>query len=583
MTIYNSAQQGHLNGDYEVRLTVTTQSQSTANNSSIIAYKLQVIKQSGTNYSGWWASGQPYSVSIGGSVVRSGSWSYDFRGSNSASGTTYTLASGTKTISHNTDGSASVSCSATVTMYGLGSRTVGGTYRPSNINRAIENFKFGSGWSSVSGSKTATFTKQASNVTVNLSWRYYGNDPRTWMDWRKINNYNSGSSFTISSSDLGYIRSNNSSVSNITFQLKADCYVGSTLTKSIIIGQSGVDIEPRGPSISKQWSIARGTDHSSTLPSSVGLEQVHSLKINSTGTAYDGAKIVKYTTTFLGKTFTGKTLNLILAKTGSQTATITVTDSRGKTASTTVNVTVLPYKPPRLVGLSVYRTNTSGSFDPLGEQGRIKATISWTSVKYNSKEYNGGYWNSSYTGTQKTSSINITADNVSVTSSLNITFKWGDNFVRSSKTVQIPIGGSTLVLGKDSVGIGMIPQSDKGLWVKDDINAKGINYTTPRFFTSQVKWGPGTKNQVACQYGRLGIIRFNYAPAGKWSIRETVIPKEFQPMFYSVASVSSSASSIAMMNGISAYLDSDGQITITCNSGYNSPDCIFYFVYVIRG
>lgn len=102
---------------YQLKLVVNQQSQSVANNTSVVRWDLYLSKVVGTNHYGFYAwEASPYTVKIG-SYRKSGSLpSYDFRGKG-----VYDLwvDGGTTTVSHDSSGKASPKFSAEMTGYGL--------------------------------------------------------------------------------------------------------------------------------------------------------------------------------------------------------------------------------------------------------------------------------------------------------------------------------------------------------------------------------------------------------------------------------------------------------------------------------
>ena len=87
------------------KLIVTEESYSVADNTSYVYYELQLISGSSGRFSSAYAS---YSVTLNGSTVNSGSGYYNSQSYNTAQ----TICSGYTTISHNTDGTKTLSCSA---------------------------------------------------------------------------------------------------------------------------------------------------------------------------------------------------------------------------------------------------------------------------------------------------------------------------------------------------------------------------------------------------------------------------------------------------------------------------------------
>jgi hypothetical protein len=78
-----------------------------------------------------------------------------------------------------------------------------------------------------------------------------------------------------------------------------------------------------------------------------------------------GSTIKSVTTTFNGKTYSGTSFTTAVVTTaGTLPMVIKVTDSRGRTATKTVDTTVLAYNVPAIYALQVYRVNAAGGADP---------------------------------------------------------------------------------------------------------------------------------------------------------------------------------------------------------------------------
>ncbi len=112
-------------------------------------------------------------------------------------------------------------------------------------------------------------------------------------------------------------------------------------------------------------------------------------------TAKNGASIVKYAATCNGKTYsntTGAALNLYgIAKSGTVDVVVTATDSRGYTASSTQQVTVIPYAKPKVSEISLRRTNDieaemqlifNGSISPITVDGTQKNSLLYVQYRY---------------------------------------------------------------------------------------------------------------------------------------------------------------------------------------------------------
>lgn len=114
-----------------------------------------------------------------------------------------------------------------------------------------------------------------------------------------------------------------------------------------------------------------------------------------TATARNGASIVSYSAVCSGVTksnTTGAALSLgTIGTSGIRDITLTVTDSRGYTASVTQSVTVVPYSKPRVSSVSLRRTNDietemqlvfNGSISPITVDGTQKNSLLYARYRY---------------------------------------------------------------------------------------------------------------------------------------------------------------------------------------------------------
>ena len=117
------------------------------------------------------------------------------------------------------------------------------------------------------------------------------------------------------------------------------------------------------------------------------------VKVTITAAGALGSTIKAYKTVLDGKTYTGSApTTSTLGTAGNRTATITVTDSRGRTASTTRTISVLAYTAPQINTFTAIRANGLGSADDNGTMAlaRIKFSVSAVNNK-NSKSYTVEY------------------------------------------------------------------------------------------------------------------------------------------------------------------------------------------------
>ncbi len=108
------------------------------------------------------------------------------------------------------------------------------------------------------------------------------------------------------------------------------------------------------------------------------------IKVSILANGAGGSYISKYSTSANGGTYTSADFTTgVIAGSGTLTISVTVTDSRGRTASTSKEITVLAYERPKVSALSVIRCNQSGMADSNGVY--LKATFSAKITSLNNK------------------------------------------------------------------------------------------------------------------------------------------------------------------------------------------------------
>ena len=160
------------------------------------------------------------------------------------------------------------------------------------------------------------------------------------------------------------------STKSCTFTLRVPASVAPTI--------SGVSIAEATAGIAAQFGAYVRTR--STLAVNIAASGAQGSTVSSCRTTLDGV-------TYTGASFTSNTLNTA----GSLTLTVTVTDSRGRTASTTRTIAVLDYSPPSLTKFTAERCNSAGtaaqmdgtrvrvsvggSVSPVGTKNAISCTV----------------------------------------------------------------------------------------------------------------------------------------------------------------------------------------------------------------
>ncbi|MCI8348268.1 MAG: hypothetical protein HFE74_02390 [Firmicutes bacterium] len=321
-----------------LKLTVTTESQSVANNTSYLKAVLSYVsKVTSPSYN---LSGDAsIKMIINGTTLYSAN-TFDIRGV--SAGSTKTLATKYITVSHNANGSKSVACSAEFKSgVGLGTASVSGTFTPATIPRASS---VAISAASVTAGKSfdVTVTPHASfshKVTVSMSGATSLTYNMSASSSKKVQ------SVTIPASWANLINTSMSRTATVKVEtLSGSTLIGSAFSKNITVNVPAYEISGSialtGVSLYKEHYVQ-------------GISKV---AVNISSTANYGATL-SYSTTFGGVKYTAASFTSgVLKVTGDNTVTTTISDSRGKNKTITSSAFyVYPYSSPSITSVVVTR------------------------------------------------------------------------------------------------------------------------------------------------------------------------------------------------------------------------------------
>jgi hypothetical protein len=357
-----------INSQYRADLLISVGKQEIDNNRSRLDWELRGVKTSGSNFSGYETSIKKVAeATINGVNVYDDGWTYDFTGGR----TTVVIASGSLWVNHNTDGTKTVTVSAVVSMAGApgGQATISDTLILPTIPRATQPSV--SGAVDAGGVLTISLPRASSAFTHNLTFRF--------GDLFETIAVGVGSSYawTVPMSLLNEIPDATSGKGTITCR---------TYNGSKSVGSETVSFTVRaGSAVVPTIDTLTVTEANPAVASAVGayVQGQSKLKCTVGGAAgVYGSTIKAYKVTVAGQTLTtanGTTPDPI-SRSGAVTVTATVTDSRGRTASKTSTVTVLPWAPPKITTLKVQRCNADGSLNDDGRWFRYTINVSVSSL-----------------------------------------------------------------------------------------------------------------------------------------------------------------------------------------------------------
>ena len=445
-------------------LSWTLSSQSVEKNTSTISWTL---KGSGSA-SGYVMSGA-FKAVINGVTVYNSEPRIELRN-------TTTVASGTATIAHNSDGtkSFSLSCEAGIYTYAV-SATASGTHTLTTIPRAstisATNVNMGS-------ASTITITRASSSFTHTLTYSF-GNATGTIATKTTSTSVSWTPTLTLANQIPNAV-SGKCTITCKTYSGTTE--VGSkTCTMTLTVPSS---VKPTITSLT-----AARVD--GTVPTSweiyVQSKSKATLTINGAAGAY-GSTISSYSITGGGYSSTASSFTTgFLNTSGTITFTASVTDSRGRvSANATVTISVVAYSAPSFSKYISQRCNSAGTASDSGTY--VKSTVNFsyascsskntiTTATYYRKTTETSWTNASKTFTSGTA-FTFGGGNISAESSYEVKFKLTDAF--TSIEVTDTLSTASVVMdfksGGLGVAVGKVAETDQCFEVSDawDVKVYGM-------------------------------------------------------------------------------------------------------------
>lgn len=358
------------NGHHKFTLTVTEESTHTGNNSSLVSWKL-VLTPIGNGWDWAYSSTVPvtYSVTINGVAYNGDIMSYD-------GAATLTVANGSQTIKHISDGTKSITYSFKITSiaedYLPGAATANGTMaltvvprasQPSCITYPNHTQNVGSFGDTISihmNRNSSAFTHRVRYAFGALSGTCI--DADTGKTATAVEN---GFKWTIPASFMELLQT----VTYGSGTIYVDTYDGSTLIGTKYCGFTATIPASVKPSASIQ--VLDDTGINATYGKLVkGLSKLY---VKTTGTPAYKSPIKSYSVNANGVRYTAaEIVTGVLTKAGTTTVTATVTDARGRVSSTAAaSFAVLDYTAPAVTKLTVGRCDQDGTPNKRGAYCKV--------------------------------------------------------------------------------------------------------------------------------------------------------------------------------------------------------------------
>ena len=409
---------------YSLLLDVSEKSYSIENNTSTVEWWVGI--RSNTAYHNHYGLAETYTVVINGSTVHSA-----VHKPTVGNGQTVWVASGTATVGHNADGSKTVAVSASFNNADRGTYlpTTGscsGELKLTTIPRAtvpsIDKPSLDCG-------SVIKFT--GTSASSNFSHKLYS----SWNGEEKlIATLDKGStavsySYTIPTSWESDMPNTTSAIATFILEtLNGNTVIGRKSINATVKVRSGVLPTIGNPTIEDTNSISKAMG--------LYVQSQSCIKFTIPTSGNQGSTITSVSTKFNGQTYSGSTFTTqAIQNSGTLSYTITVTDSRGRTATKSGSINVVAYNSPSLTNVSAKRANSGYAVDESsGTYALLHFKVGFTSLS--NKNVTSFYIQYRASGATSWTKIDSWANNYT----LNQDYKAGNLLTSTTTTYEIAFG-----------------------------------------------------------------------------------------------------------------------------------------------
>ena len=300
----------------------------------------------------------------------------------------HTFASGTLEVSHNADGSKTLTVSAFSGQVWKDSGYLTATaeaksFHLAAIPRATEPVM---GAATIGEDVTIILPRASSTFTHTLTYSFgsasgtIGSDLGTSAVWR------------LPESLAAQIPNDPDGTGTLTCRT----YNGGTLVGTKAVPFTATVPQSMKPALTNGWA-AVSYDNSGTKASGIaawvqGYSKAKAVFDSSKIACKQGASVRGYSITYLGKTVSESPYRTETISTTSATVRCTVTDSRGLSAYEDFEIAIHPYAPPALTGARLYRADGDGAASDSGTHIAGRATANYYPIGGENAATIRGYW-----------------------------------------------------------------------------------------------------------------------------------------------------------------------------------------------
>lgn len=445
-TLEGSIHSGH----YKLRVSWSA-TQNHSNNTSLITAKMYLVLDPSWSLS---IGSRSNTCQIDGAVSY-----YTSPKISSAGGETILLGTVSKTVTHNVDGSRQVPIDAqfviNATISGTKYVTIGatGTITLDSIPR-VSSFSLSSSSVVLGNAITINISRLSDSFThrIKYSWGQQSGTVATGVA--------TSHTWTVPLSLANYIPNGTSGTCFITVETMSGSTVIGSQTKSF----TGTVPTGSVPSIT---SVTL-TDPSGNVPQEIGLfvKGKSTLRIQTAAAGVSGSTITSYSVTINGVTYSGNDVTTgVLNNAGTLNLTITVTDSRDRSASVSRSITVHDYHTPIISTFDVKRVNAAGEDDDEGNRVKISYATVLSDINGKNVGSLGIYYKVASDETWLTAlsdegiayamADSIIVQNISVDSTYEIRIVLSDIFTSSTRSAQVTTASVVMDFLSNGRGMGI--------------------------------------------------------------------------------------------------------------------------------
>ena len=449
---------------YRIQIAWNVDSQSEANNTSTVTAKVQLVS-TGSSYTINSTASKSGSLTINGTK-------YSFNFTASLSGNqTKTLYTKTVTISHASDGTKTCSFSATCGI----NVTLSGTYYGNVTASGSGTFDTIARASSISSVTSSVSVNGTNEVTVAISRKSSSFTHTVVFSFGSYSKTTTGvgtsTAYAIPTSWLNAIPNATSGTAKVT----VTTYSGSTKIGSAVSKNFTLTVPS---SVVPTISAVTLTEAEAGLAAQFGgyVQNKSKIAVKITAAGALSSTIKSYKTTIQGANFTAASFTSgVLKNSGTSTVNITVTDSRGRTATASRSITVIAYAAPKITSFKGFRSLSNGTENYEGTY--LNAAVNYTIAAVSNKntasytlEYrlkNADTWTKLTSGTNYALNTSIVSSSgfMSTESSYDIRLTIKDYFTTISSVIDIPTAFTLLDFNASGKGIafGKVSEEANGM------------------------------------------------------------------------------------------------------------------------